>query len=131
MKRQSLFAETADRLKKGKPRLLDKDERSAHQLAVDIRENKIVKARSGGQCEVFIVGEGRCQKPAHAIHHMLGGWGRRARGESALAIRKQHVCDGPKGHHRLITGHVLRRLPADASDAFALPRWDDAYERVK
>lgn len=111
---------------KSRPRALDRADRKQLVVTTDKAEDKAVKARSKGQCEVFVVGNGRCGKKATSIHHMLSGWGRRARGESALAIRKQHVCDGPTGCHRLITGHVLRLL-VDGD----LPRFDDAYERVK
>ena len=111
---------------KTRPRALDKEDRNKRVVSTDKAEDKIVKARSKGQCEVFVVGVGRCQKKAISIHHQLAGWGRRARGRSALAEHKQHICDGPTGCHRLITGHVLRLLINGD-----LPQWDDAYERVK
>lgn len=121
----SAFTELAERLKKPQARMAAKKERDALVVSTDKQEDKLVKARSQGQCEVFVVGDGRCQKKGMSIHHMLSGWGRRARGRSALAEHKQHVCDGPTGHHRLITGHLLKLLVS--SD---LPRFDDAYERV-
>lgn len=121
----SAFTDLAERLKKPQPRMAAKKERDALVVSTDKAEDKLVKARSKGQCEVFVVGIGRCPKKANAIHHQLSGWGRRARGRSALAEHKQHVCDGPTGHHRLITGHLLRLLVNGD-----LPRFDDAYERV-
>ena len=111
---------------KPRPSLLERQDRKKSRTDLDASESKKVKARSGGRCEVFVVGEGRCTKRAISIHHMIGGWGKRARGPSVLAEHKQHVCDGPRGHHRLITGHVLQVLSAGRE-----PRWDDAYERVR
>jgi hypothetical protein len=109
---------------KSRPRALDKEDRKKWIASTDKVEDKKVKARSKGQCEVFVVGHGRCQKRAEGDpHHMLGGWGRRARGRSALAKHKQHCC---RTHHRAITNHTLRLL-ANGD----LPQWDDAYERVR
>lgn len=122
----SAFTELAESLKKPRPRALDKADRQKRVVSTDKAEDKLVKARSKGQCEVFVVGRGRCPKKATSIHHLLSGWGRRARGRSALAEHKQHVCDGPGGHHPLITGHVLRLLVNGD-----LPRFDDAYERYR
>lgn len=111
---------------KSRPRALDQADRKQRIVTTDKAQDVLVKRRSKGQCEVFIVGQGRCPKKAMSIHHQLSGWGVRARGRSALAEHKQHVCDGPTGCHRLITGHVLRLL-ADGD----LPKYSDAYERVK
>lgn len=111
---------------KTRPRKLDKQDRDKLTVSTDKAEDKLVKARSKGRCEVFVVGEGRCQKKGMAIHHLLGGWGRRARGRSALAEHKQHVCDGIGGHHGQITAHILRLMVNGD-----LPRFDDAYERFR
>lgn len=109
---------------KARPRALDKADRDKRIVSTDKAEDKKVKARSKGQCEVFIIGVGRCPKKGEGDpHHMLGGWGRRARGRSALAEHKQHCCGK---HHREITNHILRLLVNGD-----LPRFDDAYERVK
>lgn len=109
---------------KQRPRALDKDDRKKLVVTTDKAEDKLVKARSKGQCEVFIVGLGRCLKKGEGDpHHMLGGWGRRARGRSALAEHKQHCCGK---HHAMITNHTLRLLVVKGD----LPRFDDAYERV-
>lgn len=106
-----------------RPRALDKADRDKLVVTTDKAEDKKVKARSKGQCEVFVVGIGRCQRKAEGQpHHMLGGWGRRARGRSALAEHKQHCCGE---HHRQITNHTLRLT---VSGDF--PQWDDAYERA-
>lgn len=133
MKRQSLFAETADRLKKPRPRLLDKRERAAKVGAEDRAENAKVKARSRGECEVrelfpnaltratYIC---RCHRRAGHIHHLRSGIGIRNRGDSIKAKCKLHVCEL---HHEEIHSHVLK--PVNELD-----RYDAAtvrYERVK
>lgn len=60
---------------------------------VDERESRKVRKRSQGQCEVRLVGV-RCPKVACQVHHHLGGFGVRGRGESALAKNKTHACTG-------------------------------------
>lgn len=70
--------------------------------ARDAAESRIVKARSGGRCEVTIDGA-RCPRRAAQVHHQIGGWKRRGRGASALAEHKTHAC---AACHRLITGDV-------------------------
>lgn len=116
---------------KARPRALDKQDRKTLIVSTDKAEDKIVKARSGGQCEVqvFVRFYGdkaiskRCALRASQIHHQLGGWGRRARGRSALAEHKQHLCDKC---HADVTSHVLRlQVRGD------LPKYSDIYERVK
>lgn len=115
---------------KPRPQMLERGERKASVEALDRAESKQVKRRSGGTCEV-VVQElcylnhwilSRCQRRATHVHHMLGGWGRRARGPSALAVHKQHVC--PECHAE-ITGHVLKLLTG-----WDVPRFDMPYERV-
>ena len=116
----SIFA-----IPKSRPRALDKKDRDTRIVTTDRAEDKKVKQRSQGRCEVVIVGEGRCPKAGEGQpHHMLGGWGRRARGRSALAEHKQHCCGV---HHRQITNHTLRLVVV----AGELPRWTDIYERVR
>jgi hypothetical protein len=110
---------------KTRPRALDKQARDAKVVTTDKAEDQLVRARAGGQCEVFVVGEGRCGRKAEGQpHHMLGGWGRRARGRSALAEHKQHCC---RKHHEQITKHILRLMVV----AGELPRYTDVYERWK
>lgn len=112
-------------IKKPRPRALDKKDRDNRIVSTDKAEDKKVKRRSGGRCEVVIAGEGRCERIGQGDpHHMLGGWGRRARGRSALAEHKQHCCFEC---HRKITNHTLR-LKAVLGD---LPTWSDQYERVR
>lgn len=116
---------------KSRPRKLDQQARKNLIVSTDKAENALVKYRSGGQCEVrvFVRFDGdkvvsrRCALRASQIHHQLGGWGRRARGRSALAEHKQHACEKC---HSDITGHVLRlQVRGD------LPKYSDIYERVK
>lgn len=98
-----------------KPRAaaLDRKDRRSARKAQDEAENKKVRQRSGGRCEVvdyvIRVNEpkhpyARCWHRAAHIHHRIGGWGKRARGTSILAENKLHVC---ADCHRLIHAHVL------------------------
>ena len=73
---------------------------------VDDRESRKVRTRSGGQCEVR-VGNVRCPKSAHEVHHHLGGIGVRGRGDSAKAQHKTHAC---AGCHGLITSRRLQHI---------------------
>lgn len=105
--------------------------------ALDRQESTLVKARSGGRCEVSEVTnqiEGdtlhihihRCSRRAVHVMHLIGGNGRRGRNISALAIHKLHGC--PE-HHREIDGDLggkkLRRIGGP------IPMWTDCYERTK
>ena len=94
---------------------------------IDREESRDVQRRSGGRCEVVSVSMNvrfRCPRRATSVHHMLSGRGVRGRQESALAIRKLHVCDGPGGCHALITEKRLVLVLAGR-----LPRFDDVYVR--
>ena len=90
-------------LPKPPPVMLQRDAKRAVEIARDTFESAKVRARSKGRCEVTLGGV-RCPKRAAEVHHHLGGWRRRGRGASALAINKTHAC---RDHHRQITGHVL------------------------
>lgn len=109
------------------PAKVERDTRKKARLDVDEDESAKAKARSKGQCEVVWFGKKarkvqRCPRPIMpGIHHMIGGWGKRARGKSLLAAHKQAVC---RECHDLITSHVLRRVGGD------VPLWTDEYERV-
>lgn len=111
---------------KGQPRADAKDARTRLREGVDDEENLLVKARSGGQCEIVwelkTVAERCTNRSAPGVHHMIGGWGRRARGESLKAERKQDVC---QRCHDLITSHRLRRIGAE------MPHYTDIYVRVQ
>lgn len=113
---------------KPRPAKLDRDAKRRQRQTEDERENRKVRARSGGRCEVMTVlrfESGarlgcRCARRASQIHHQIGGWGSRARGESLRAERKQHVC---AECHSDITGHVLQRVGG------VTPHYLDVYER--
>ena len=80
------------------PQMLEREERRARQRARERVENAKVRRRSGGRCEV-VLDDRRCRKSGREIHHLLGGHGRRGRGESLLATHKVHAC---AVHHRLM-----------------------------
>ena len=88
---------------KPRPRALEKDDRRKAIEARDRRESAKVKVRSGGQCEVR-TGAVRCTHRAAHIHHLLGGFGVRGLGDSALPKNKAHVC---VDCHKAIHAHVL------------------------
>lgn len=105
---------------KGRPASLLKQDRAKRKESIEERENKKVKARSKGQCEVRerytdSVVPYRCLRAAREIHHFLGGMGRRGVKESALAQNKLHVCSQD---HDLITRHILQ------------PHWRDVNDRA-
>jgi hypothetical protein len=91
---------------KGKPQMLVRDELRRADEATDKRESAKVKLRSRGRCEVTVGGV-RCSKRASEVHHLIGGWKLRGRGDSALAKNKTHACGDC---HRLITGNALEHL---------------------
>ena len=118
---------------KPRPAALERADRRNRLKADDLLENAKVKARSGGRCEIVLVftfkkwhgpawPTPRCTRRAVHIHHMIGGWGKRARGNSQLAEHKQYAC---AGCHSDITGHVLKRIGG------TVPLWTDCYERTK
>ena len=80
------------------PQVFERQARRACQQARERTENATVRQRSGGRCEV-VLGETRCRKRGHEVHHLLGGHGRRGRGDSVLATHKVHAC---VDHHRLM-----------------------------
>lgn len=77
-------------LPKPRPILLDRADTKRDREQIDKAESAKVKARSGGRCEVTIGGV-RCMRRASEVHHHLGGWGRRGRGDSALAEQNARV----------------------------------------
>jgi hypothetical protein len=91
------------RYPKPRPRLLEKADDDREWKDLDEDESEKVKRRSGGRCEVTVAGV-RCVRRAFEVHHQIGGWKLRGRGESALAANKTHACIKC---HRLITGNVL------------------------
>lgn len=89
---------------KGTPAAVQRAERRKARESVDELESRKVKARSGGACEIVVIGEPRCRRRAIHVHHLLSGIGVRGRGMSALAKNKVHVCGAC---HRAIHAHVL------------------------
>lgn len=107
------------------PAKVEREKRKQTRLDIDAEETKKVHERSKGRCEVTWFGKKarkvtRCSRPRMlGVHHMISGWGKRARGLSLLAAHKQDVC---VECHDLITGKVLRRVGGD------VPLWTDEYE---
>ena len=93
-------------LSKGTPIRTQIERAKAEWQKVDARESRNVRQRSGGQCEVR-VGNIRCLKRAVEVHHHMGGYGVRGRGESAKARHKTHACSGC---HGLITSRRLQHI---------------------
>lgn len=91
---------------KGRPRMLERDEDQAEDEKRDRKESAKVKVRSKGRCEVTVAGV-RCKRRAFEVHHHIGGWKLRGRGDSALAKNKTHACTDC---HRHITGNVLEHV---------------------
>lgn len=107
------------------PRALEKKQRTRAMIDIDILESQKVRARANGQCEVReLLRDGtvvRCTRKAYHLHHVLSGWGRRARGSSALAENKLHTC---ARCHQEIHAHILKRHGNG-------PSFSDVYERVR
>jgi hypothetical protein len=98
---------------KGKPKALAKREQASAIEAKDKTENAKAKARANGRCEV-IVGDVRCRNRDSQTHHLLGGIGRRNKGNSILAEYKIRVCDDC---HSLLTGNILQATTAEHTAA--------------
>ena len=93
---------------KPRPRLLEKRAAKAAIEQMDMDENRKVKQRSGGRCEVQVIGKAiiwRCPLRASHVHHLMGGIGRRNVGRSITAECKLHVCERC---HEELHGHVLK-----------------------
>lgn len=107
---------------KPRPGALDREDRRKKREARDEAENTQVRARSRRQCEAVIAGVGQCMRGAYQIHHMVGGWGKRARGISVLTKHKQHLC---QRCHEDIGAHILQRIGGP------VPLWTDTYRKVR
>ena len=92
----------------------------------DEKESDKVRERSGGRCEIRVIGEPACRNRGLHVHHMIGGR-MRARGISALAQHKQHACCG---HHFQIGGE-LGKGKTLVREGAATPWFTDKYRRVK
>lgn len=116
---------------KPRPAALDRADRRKLRAKLDEAQNRLVRKRSGGQCEVWErhpddVLEMRCPRRAAEIHHMIGGRCRSRIAESVKAERKQHVC---RDHHQGITGDVGGKRFARVGGA--VPHWTDVYRRLR
>ena len=109
----------------------EKRQRRARLTAQDRAENAIVKARSGGRCEVVMRVDGLsfpvgCPRQATQVHHMLGGRGMRGVGISSRASAKQHVCTSC---HQGITGDVGGKTLIRVGGP--VPHYTDSYRLVR
>jgi hypothetical protein len=97
---------------KGKPAKLLKEERDKRWQDFDEKESEKVRKRAKKRCEVTVAGK-RCNRPIAGtgllagVHHHIGGWGLRGRGESALAINKTLACHNC---HKDIEANVLEHI---------------------
>lgn len=78
---------------KPRPAALVKRERQAAIRQWDLQQSRLARQRSSGRCEMRVHGEGRCRRRDVVTHHILSGWGVRARGASALMENKLRLCD--------------------------------------
>lgn len=117
---------------KPRPRILEKREKKAALDALDRQQRKLCKLRSGGRCEVVTqtprpessaMMVTRCKRSAVHNHHLLGGVGRRNRGESIYAIHRLDTC---RECHQEIEAELLQPVDRDLQHLAAKVR----YERV-
>lgn len=131
------FKEQAARLKKPRPKLLDKRDVKAEVGKQDRFERQKCKVRSGGRCEVLthsfsLSAPGiapemhfrRCSRRSSQNHHLIGGIGRRNKGKSILAAHRLDTCDRC---HEEITNHVLVPMDGTQREHAATVK----YERVR
>jgi hypothetical protein len=120
---------------KDRPHALVKREREAALKAKDQAQNRKVKLRAQGRCEVReqtywtdprVLPQAirlRCQRaPVGDPHHLKGGYGRRNRGDSVLASQKIAVC---RRCHSEITQNILVPLDKQADALHVI------YRRVR
>ena len=90
-------------------------QRKAERERRDKAESVKVRHRSRGRCEMSLtdgrLAGPRCPRRATEVHHLLGGVGRRGRGESALAANKVHLCDRC---HAACTAHEIEAYRSEA-----------------
>jgi hypothetical protein len=113
---------------KQRPKALDKADKAKALEALDKKESAKAKKRAGGRCEVKDVGRGPiqhgvvmfcCPNKDTETHHLLGGIGRRNKGQSILAEYKLRVCNRC---HLDITANILRPTTA-THDAATVRFW--------
>lgn len=93
----------------------------------DERGSDEARDRSGGKCEIKVIGEPTCRVRAAEIHHMIGGR-MRGRGASALAQHKQHACER---HHKQITGELGNGKTLERVGDPQTPWFTDKYRRLR
>src|SRR5688500_13770997 len=98
-------ASLADRLKKPRPRLLDKRKAAREKLSAWKGVRRVVLARDKGRCRV-------CDMKAYDVHHLLP----RSRGGRDVESNLVSVC---RLCHTDIHGHVIK------------VRWTDEANRAK
>lgn len=103
------------------PRVLEKAKKQADLDKADAKGTLEARKRAAGRCEIQVIGENPCRKPGAHTHHMISGRGKRGKGESAKAERKQRVC---ADHHTAIHHGLIRRQGG------LVPHYMDRYERV-
>lgn len=99
---------------KGESAQSARDRRRLAREALDRQSSDHVRSRSHGRCELP-----GCRQTAAHVHHLLGGHGRRAHGESVLAKNKVHLC---VDHHRAIHDHRIRVWWDNKHDRFGTLR---------
>lgn len=86
---------------KPRPKALERKDRDAAKGKINRRESAKVKARSHGQCEVYLRGRTPYGKPSYrrcarrampGTHHLIFGIGRRNVGKSILAEHRIAIC---------------------------------------
>lgn len=112
--------ERAGGIGKGRSRADLKEARLRLRKQQDEKENAKARKRAKGRCEIWIDGV-RCSNPDTQTHHMKGGNGTRARGDSILAERKQRCC---WECHRLVQ-HKTKVIRLGGAE----PHWRDRYQR--
>ena len=103
---------------KGTSPKVERETRRRAVVARDRKGSRQARARAEGRCEAVVNGQ-RCPLEGRHVHHMIGGIGKRGRGISALAERKQLVCFE---HHGLIHQNKIERIGGD------VPHYTDTYQ---
>lgn len=112
---------------KSRPVALDKADKQKAIKSRDKAENARARKRANGRCEVIVVldsvgrrkATARCERKDTETHHLIGGIGRKNRGDSILAKYKIRVC---AEHHREITSNILQPTTAK-HDAATVRYW--------
>lgn len=112
---------------KSRPVALDKADKQKAIESRDKAENAKAKKRANGRCEVIVVldsvgrkkATARCERKDVETHHLIGGIGRKNKGDSILAEYKLRCC---MECHSLITKKILKPTTA-THDAATVRYW--------